>query len=282
MAEEELQTTPPEGGEEKKIEEPKGDPPEGGSPAEGDVEIKPDPKETKARGYGWVPEEEFTGNKDRWVDAKEFMSRAPLFERIDHYRRRVDELEGTVKDIKVHYKKVDETAYKRAIADLKKEKVQALEDENHARVVELDEAMLDLKTEQKEAKDTSTKTAPSGPSEVYQAWVSNNPWYDTNTEMQNAADDIGSGFYNRTGKGEAEVLGHVSRQIRLMFPQAFQNQNRDKPNSVEGSKPAPSQKKKPSWSDLSDEQKQVASKFVKSGIMTREKYVEDLHKIGEI
>ena len=136
MSDEEKKIAPPEGGEEKKPEEPKGEPvddskpADDGKPAEGDEPPKPNPAEIKARAYGWVPEEEFTGDKTRWVDAKEFVSRAPLFDRIDHYRRRVEDLEGTVTEIKKHYKKVDETAYKRAIADLKKEKVQALEDEN--------------------------------------------------------------------------------------------------------------------------------------------------------
>ena len=286
MADEEKKVAPPEG--EKKIDDPKDEPIDDSKPVddskpdEGDEPPKPNPAEIKARAYGWVPEEEFSGDKSRWVDAKEFVSRAPLFDRIDHYRRRVESLEGTVQDITKHYKKVDETAYKRAIADLKKEKVQALEDENHARVVELDEALLDLKTEQKETNDQNIN--PAGPSEAYQAWVRGNTWYDTNPDMRDAADGIGGGYLRRyPGKSEAEIFGHVSQQIRQLFPDAFQNQNRAKPNPVEGAKPNPSQKKKKaSWSDLSDIQKQVAKKFVDTGIMTKDQYVEDLRKIGEI
>lgn len=283
MPEEEKKVTLPEGDEEKKTEDPKDEVLDAKLPeGEPDESPKPSAAEIKARAYGWVPEEEFSGDKSRWVDAKEFVSRAPLFDRIDHYRKRVETLEGTVQDIKKHYKKVDETAYKRAIVDLKKEKVQALEDENHARVVELDDALLDLKTEQKEAKQQDTGTPQSGPSDTFQSWARENSWYDSNPTMRDMADDIGRGFFERTGKSEPEILRHVAAQIRQIYPDSFQNPSRAKPNSVEGTRPAPAKKKKPGWSDLSDQQKEVATKFVKSGIMTREKYVEDLHKIGEI
>ena len=40
---------------------------------------------------GWRPKEEFSGETERWVPAKEFMDRKPLFQKIDgqRFRRRI-------------------------------------------------------------------------------------------------------------------------------------------------------------------------------------------------
>jgi hypothetical protein len=42
----------------------------------------------KAARHGWKPLEEYEGDPDTWVDAKEFLGRAPLFERINKYNQR--------------------------------------------------------------------------------------------------------------------------------------------------------------------------------------------------
>lgn len=36
--------------------------------------------ETKAREMGWTPKEEFKGDPDKWVDAKDWVERAPLYD----------------------------------------------------------------------------------------------------------------------------------------------------------------------------------------------------------
>ena len=56
-------------------------PPEGADKGNGAEEV-PVPVEATARTQGWKPKEEFTGDPALWVDAKEFVGRAPLFDKI--------------------------------------------------------------------------------------------------------------------------------------------------------------------------------------------------------
>ena len=59
---------------------------------------KVDPYEDKARATGWRPLEEFEGDPETWVDAKEFLGRAPLFDKIKHQTKKQKELEKAHSD----------------------------------------------------------------------------------------------------------------------------------------------------------------------------------------
>src|SRR5690349_8946842 len=82
--------------------------------------------EQKAMEMGWRPLEEFEGAEEDFVDAKEYVGRKPLFDKISTQSREVKQLRQAVEALKTHYTAVRETEYNRALAALKAERKTAL------------------------------------------------------------------------------------------------------------------------------------------------------------
>jgi hypothetical protein len=242
--------------------------------AEGGNEV-----EEQARRSGWTPKDEFQGDPDKWVDAKEWIGRAPLYDDMRRLRRKARVLESTVNDLKKHYERVEQTAYQRAVEELKAEKLKALEEGNHRRVVEVDDELDQMRNK---------KPAPTGENKVdpaFQRWVDQNEWYERDTDMREYADFVGVRFaHENPEKTPEQVFEYVSRQIQKHpeFKERFPNPARERPSSVEGGKSKPAKSATPRWSDLPEHIQKAGDKFVRQGVMTREQYIADLIKIGEL
>lgn len=241
------------------------------------VEAKPD-YETPARESGWTPKEDFKGDPEKWVDAKEWVERAPLFDEMKKLRRKAKALEGTVNQLKDHYQRVEENAYKRAVDTLKAEKMKALEEGDHKRVMEVDDELDELRN-----KKVQTVQAPQV-DPAYERWLESNTWYDTNAELREYADFVGLRYARENpGKSPEEYWDYAARRTREQFPDRFQNARRSSPSPVEGgSKNTTTRGGKPRWSELPEHFQKAGDRFVRQGVMTREQYIDDLIKIGEI
>src|SRR3990172_4739307 len=69
----------------------------------GNGAVTPDSAEASARAQGWKPKEEFTGDPALWVDAKEFVGRAPLFDKIKTQSKDLKEIRKTVDAMAKHF-----------------------------------------------------------------------------------------------------------------------------------------------------------------------------------
>ena len=69
----------------------------------------------------------------------------------------------------------------------------------------------------------------------------------------------------------------MERQVRDEFPQKFRNANRDKPGAVESS----TNKGVKGNNDvaLSDDERRVMQRFVRTGVMTEKEYMVELKRI---
>ena len=234
------------------------------------------PTELRAVESGWVPQDEWAGDPDQWRPAKEFLDRGELFKKIDDQNRTVKELKHALEDMKKHHSQVRETEYARALTSLKEQKQQALVDGDAAQVVKLDDQIDLVKDEQRALKQEPTQIQQEEQAPEFVAWVGHNKWYETNEPMRAYADTLGRNLAH-SGMSPAKVLAEVERQVKEEFPTKFRNPNRDKPNSVEGSS-GKGGKGSDSFT-LSDEERRVMQRFVRSGVMTEAKYIEDLKSV---
>ena len=242
------------------------------APLEG--EVVPETIEDKARGMGWKPAEEFDGDKSVWVYAKEFVGRKPLFDKIHDQNRKLSEVEKTLKATAEHVKKVGEIAYKKAVADLQKERKLAVAQADVLAVHEIDDELEELK---------QTAAASNEPPPEFTAWTEENEWFGKDPELFDFACATYDAHMKRN-PGETDlkkVLDKVKEVTKRAYPEKFGNV---KPvhNSVEGGARPSSVKSGPSYSSLSSEQKRVCDTFVRSGVMTKEAYVKSLVEIGEL
>jgi cytochrome c556 len=78
--------------------------PSGTEPTEAPVEQAPQRSdiETRALEMGWRPKEEFEGSEDDFIDAKEFVRRKPLFEKIEHQSKELKQIKQALEACKGH------------------------------------------------------------------------------------------------------------------------------------------------------------------------------------
>lgn len=250
--------------------------PEGNAPAPEDNKPQLSAAEQQAMEQGWVPQDEWEGDPEQWRPAKEFLDRGELFKKIEDQNRTIKEFKRALDDLKGHHAKTRETEYARAIQALKAQKIAALEEGDAAAVVKLDDQIDLVKDEQSKLKQAAIEQPQEQLNPEFTNWVDKNKWYETSQPMRAYADALGRDLAYK-GMSPSEVLKEVERQVRDEFPQKFRNANRDKPGAVEGS----TNKGAKGGNDvaLSDDERRVMQRFVRTGVMTEKEYMAELKRI---
>lgn len=235
-----------------------------------------DPYESQAREQGWRPKEEFAGDPEKWKPAKEFVERGELFGKIDTLGKELKETRKALKMLQEHHSKVKEVEFKKAVDELKVLQKRHLEEGNSDGYLEATELLTDLKAEQK-ARDVVAQVTPAQPDPRFVNWVSENKWYEKDAELREYADFVGHKYANSNPNLDPEeVLVYVTRQVKNQFKDKFTNPNRTKPNAVEGAS-APAANK--NSFELTEDERRVMNTFVRSGVLTKEQYIEEVKRL---
>ncbi len=234
--------------------------------------------ETRAASMGWKPKDQLADDKE-FVDAKEFIARKPLFDKIRAQNEKIHDVEKTLKDTSAHVLKVQELAYKKAMSDLQKDRAVAIKEADIDRVQEIDAELSELHND---------KPEPAPPPE-YLAWEGENKWFKEDEELFAFACANFAAQMKRTPNANvAKVLELVSKATKRAYPEKFESENphieSEKPHipNIEGGSKPVNHAKQPSYSSLNENQKRVCDNFVKLKIMTRDDYIKSLVEIGEI
>lgn len=232
-----------------------------------------DPYEAAAREQGWKPESEWTGDKSKWRNSKEFVDRGELYGKIDTMGKELKDTKRALQMLQEHHSKVKETEYKKAVEELKALQKKHLESGDSDGYLETTEILSDLRAEQK-AREIVKEITPAQVDPRFSAWIDSNKWYESKPEMRQYADVIGQGYAKQNpGIDPTEVLKYVTSEVKHRYKEFFQNPNRDRPNSVEsGTRAATSTKA----FEMSDDEKRVMNTFVRQNIMSREDYIAEL------
>lgn len=234
-----------------------------------------DPVEEQARAQGWVPEDEYTGT-GKWRSAQEFVDRGELFGKIESQNKELKAIRETLAQFKDHHSKVQEAAYKKAIADLKAKKKEALVEGDADLVIEVDEQLHEVKQQQQRAQQEPAQQVPQMEHPEFVAFKSKNGWYESNKAMRGWADGRGIELQEQ-GKSPSEILGIISREVREEFKSKFENPNRQRAGAVEGI----TQRGRAAADhiELSADQRTAMNKFVKAGLMTEKEYMDELRLV---
>ncbi len=184
--------------------------------------------EQEARQLGWVPQEEFRGNPDRWIDAESYLERGKtimpiLKENNRHMQAEIMELKGMVEQLTEHSKRSDEALatfkefhvqnLKERLADTKASLLQqirqAKEEGNLDQEVTLTDQLTEVNQQIKETA-VATKESPkektdppkTGTDPDSQAWLRANMWYLTDHRKHGLADGIASEIRNEDPEGK--------------------------------------------------------------------------------
>jgi hypothetical protein len=245
-----------------------------------DVKVEITPAETEAKQFGWVPKDDFKGDPEEWRDADTFLRRGreingflrkdmeKLNGKLAQKDAELSEIRATMEEFRKFHNETEARAYTRAIADLKKEKVTAIEQGDGVRVVELDEQIDSLKEAQ--AKPAVQQKQPVEDPELgraYGEWLAENTWFNTDLELQELAVDFGDAIKARNpnllGK---EFLAKVTEKVKKTRPDKFENPARNNSTVGSGGQGSGSGigRKKKSYENLPADAKKECDRFTKT------------------
>lgn len=241
--------------------------------------------ETEAREHGWVPEDEFKGDKARWVDAETFMKRAdemmPLLKATNaRQKREIEQLKKDLKRFSSHMEGVEKRAYERAMADLEAKHTQAVEAGDVKAAAEAVKEMRDLKpaAEAGYGADKSPEEVRAEAEEALDAFRESNPWYDR-ANLANADEvSINARLYfdrmidkhiaQTKHMAPADFFSFIDGLTKEKYPQLTNKTPRAKPLSpVEGATAGRGRGASKSWDNLPDAAKRQYERFINRGLL---------------
>jgi len=248
-------------------------------------------EETNERDYaaeaaedGWVPQDQWKGDKTKWVDAKAFVERGESFLPIVNARLRkerehtaelakqVEELRnGNAAFLKFHEQVVAKEQREKAaaIAELEAVRKKAVTDGDGETFAAADKQIKALEKEP----DPQPIQKPERLSAETQSWLTENPWYNTDPVLRSVADSLSDvlAAESPTLKGK-KFLDKLTEKVKIEMPHKFGNSRREESVTTEHtSKPS---KKARTYDHLPDDARKACDEFVKSiPGFTKEKYV---------
>lgn len=233
--------------------------------------------EQRAMNEGWVPQDEWSGDPEQWRPAKEFLDRGELFKKIEEQKRELKHVRAAIEDLGRHHAQVKQIAFKEALAALKAQKKDALEAGDADAVIAIDDRIAETREAQKiaaAAPQPVVREEPVGPPPEFVRWEARNAWYKTDRAMKAVADEVARELVGRGVTDPATILAEAEKEVRKEFPNKFENPNRAKAGAVEGSSKAPRAASKDDVV-MSDAEKAIMKRIISTGVMTKEKYLEE-------
>lgn len=222
--------------------------------------------ENLAKRYGWNAE----GEKS----AAEFIEFA--LREVPERGKELKRIKKTVDDLKTHMQKQQEFANKQAIDELQQRKRIAQDNGDYTAYNNLEQQerqIVPINSEVKEAWDVFEETNAD--------WldVDNVDTLDMRDWLTRRDNDLA-----RKRLSPKEHFAVLDQEIRKKFPEHFNGQQR--PPAVESdgynSVTPPKNSKKVTLATLSKEHRDTAENFERMGIMTKQQYLDDLIKHGDI
>lgn len=241
---------------------------------------EPDAVEQRALEMGWRPKEEFDGDEVDFIDAKEFVRRKPLFDKIEHQSKEIKNVRKALDALQQHYTKVQQTEYNRALAKLQEARAEAVSDADGETFTKLDNEIKRVEKEAAELKVAQVEEVSEVPAE-FAAWQNKNQWYTTVDYMRTFADREGIKLAKQ-GLSPREVLVKVEQAVKAEFPNKFKNPNKESAPDVSNGDTRGTNRSRSNDIEMSDMERKIMNTLVGSGQITKEKYISDLKLVRGI
>ena len=188
--------------------------------------------EQEALDLGWIPKERYKGNPESWRPAEEFVERGreilpivkknneKLLSEVATLRAQIRDAGEAAAEFRKYHDDVAKRSYERAVADLKAQKVEALENDKFAQVVEIDSALSKLELDAPKERPT-----PKGPDPAqdptYLSWAAeHSEWLGKDKEKTAYATAMAN-YLRATGTDlkDRSFLDKVAEMVAEKFPE---------------------------------------------------------------
>lgn len=241
---------------------------------------------------GWNPEYKGEGA----VDASTYILRSKdiqdsMKNHNKDLKKQLNILQGSVDALKEHNERVYRADVKRMegeIAELKKQRREAIELADVTKVEELDNQINGIQSDITDIKSQETKPSQSSSNDVYNEWVKDNQWYVTDDDMAKYADTVAKQY---EGAPLDRIFKLVTNKVKEVFPEKFEQSKKQEtkeevkipigPKSPVESGNNLKQSTTFTKDNLTPEQMSIMRQFVQGGIMTEQQYINDIAKMQE-
>lgn len=249
----------------------------------------------EAKQYGWVPREHFRGDPKEWVDAAEYVKRGRnsipiLRKKLNDAETKYRSLSGEVSTLKQDMATVRQVAQAQAEAEwkarfdaLKAEKVQAIQDDDAVKIVELDEAIAEHKEKVPEKPKAAAQELPPD----QQEWLGQNTWYGPQGDKKlTARANVLAAGYAQEGLRGVALFEAVKADLIEMFPEEMAEHEGHEPPTKVASRNGSThraatrtptrntQSNERSYENLPPEAKEACDRLVRQKQLTQDEYVK--------
>lgn len=254
---------------------------------------KPSEIEARAARMGWVDEESFRGDKEKWVSAEEFVERGEtqipiLKERLKKMDGQVVSLKGTIGEMKRTFSEFKKWSSKTVAAQYKKATDDIIEKQRDAAAdgdvdafdkyekkrAALEKDMQDKIDLAETDDDSDDGTVSHEAMAVFNEWKEENEWFDNDPVLYEYARAKSLEIQEERGIGGKVLYDAVGKDVKKRFPEKFKNLKRDAANAVVGDSDPPVKTNKKSFGNLPKEAQAQCLEFIKTiPNFTKEEYV---------
>jgi len=239
--------------------------------------------EQRAMEMGWRPKDEFNGDEDSFIDAKEFVRRKPLFDKIESQSKQIKNVQKAIDALQQHYSTREAAAVEQALSKLRTARQEAVTNSDGESFDAIDTEIKRVEKEAERLKTLETNKVEQVSQELhpeFQAWTNRNRWYNETQYMRAWADEEGVRLA-KLGKSPPEVLKEIEAAVKKEFPQKFTNPNKSSAPDVENSRGRSSTSGTDGF-EMTEQERKIMNTLVASKTMTKEKYIAELKAIKGI
>lgn len=242
--------------------------------------------EDQARVQGWVPQDEWDGPSDKWVDAETFVERgrernSVLKNENDALRRELREFRGELKRKFATLEAAERRGYEAALAELESRRLQAVEDWDITSFGKIDRELEQMKKDVAPPGEDLAKRAEV----AYLDFRETNTWYDranlasaseTEQEARLFADRLADKWVKDGRHQELspeDFYAEIASEAKKKFPALGL---RKRAVSDVSAPTAPRGPRGRTFADLPADAKAMAEKLVKKGIVkSKDEYAKN-------
>lgn len=239
--------------------------------------------EEQALARGWKPKDQWQGEEDDFVDAKEFLRGGELRDHIHKINRKLKDLQGALDHSLERNQKLHEISYKKAMDDLLAQQRQATQSGNVNAVSQLTDQIVQLKEEIK-ASPPAVSSADKAAREFIER---NKDWYASRAPdhiamqafSQAKADELS---IQNPGLSAEEIFDMTETAVKTHFPQAFKEAKSER-KTMDVLPPSQDAPRGAAYSHLPERIKKDIQRLQRhSPEFDVKKYIADLKFVGEI
>lgn len=252
--------------------------------------------ESEARNMGWVDADEWKGNPDAHVSAKEFVERGEerpglAIANNKKLQEQLNSMQGELAAQKADFQRMvqmnqkreerQRAQYEQELRDVKAAQAKAFENGDEAEFKRLDSYRDSLNEELRRPMESESKSDDKEDrAEVERQWIQENSWYTTDHNLYKAANEY-SQFVSLKNPNMSmkDNLAQVDEFMRKEHPEAFgMAKPKPKPRMDNGSNfnSPPFSKKSKGFADLTSEAKRMCEMDIEDGLFeNKEEWVKE-------